>query len=208
MTKRTHIVYSVRFEWYVLPCNGKTYSRLYFLFAHGRFGLVCHSATPTGRPARTCVTDRLPTVSQPPSPKPRRAQEYIFSFLLSSRLFVRPHELLGRLLAGVPELEPLDRLVGLLGIWTNTFPYDFRDERIMCHVKHIVARFVICAAHFFLFGKDMRRLLCYPSIKCVVLRAHAVHTDGVLISYATPGAHISLVFRDVAAGEARDVYMA
>lgn len=55
---------------------------------------------------------------------------------------MRPHELLGRLLASVPDREPLDRLVGLLGIWSNTFPYDFRDERIMCHVKHIAARFV------------------------------------------------------------------
>lgn len=45
-----------------------------------------------------------------------------------------------RLLLNVPEEEPLDRLVALLSIWTNTFPYDFRDERIMCHVKHIVAR--------------------------------------------------------------------
>ncbi|KAJ6646495.1 Ras-GEF domain-containing family member 1B-A [Pseudolycoriella hygida] len=67
-------------------------------------------------------------------------KEFAFSFLLSSRLFIRPHELLGRLLLNVPEEEPLDRLVALLSIWTNTFPYDFRDERIMCHVKHIVAR--------------------------------------------------------------------
>uniref|UniRef100_A0A1B0DJV3 Uncharacterized protein n=1 Tax=Phlebotomus papatasi TaxID=29031 RepID=A0A1B0DJV3_PHLPP len=67
-------------------------------------------------------------------------KDYVFSFLLSSRLFVRPHELLGRLLSSVPDHEPLDRLVGLLGLWTKTFPYDFRDERIMCHVKHIVAR--------------------------------------------------------------------
>lgn len=68
------------------------------------------------------------------------SQEFVFSFLLSSRLFIRPHDLLGRLLLNVPEEEPLDRLVALLSIWTNTFPYDFRDERIMCHVKHIVAR--------------------------------------------------------------------
>ncbi|XP_037050638.1 ras-GEF domain-containing family member 1B [Bradysia coprophila] len=67
-------------------------------------------------------------------------KEFAFTFLLSSRLFIRPHDLLGRLLLNVPEEEPLDRLVALLSIWTNTFPYDFRDERIMCHVKHIVAR--------------------------------------------------------------------
>ncbi|XP_055375627.1 ras-GEF domain-containing family member 1B [Condylostylus longicornis] len=67
-------------------------------------------------------------------------KEFIFSFLLSSRLFIRPHELLGKLLSSVPEDESLGPLVGLLGIWTNKFPYDFRDERIMNHVKHIVSR--------------------------------------------------------------------
>jgi hypothetical protein len=67
-------------------------------------------------------------------------KEYVFSFLLSSRLFIRPFELLGKLLANSPEPEPLDGLVDLLTYWTRVFPYDFRDERIMNHVKHIVAR--------------------------------------------------------------------
>lgn len=40
----------------------------------------------------------------------------------------------------MPDAEPLDRIVNVLGIWTKSFPYDFRDERIMNHVKHIVAR--------------------------------------------------------------------
>lgn len=65
-------------------------------------------------------------------------QEFIFSFLLSSRLFIKPHELLQKLIAA--EQDTLDRLVGLLSIWTKTFPYDFRDERIMSHVKHIVTK--------------------------------------------------------------------
>ncbi|XP_055593385.1 ras-GEF domain-containing family member 1B isoform X2 [Uranotaenia lowii] len=67
-------------------------------------------------------------------------QEYVFSFLLSCRFFIRTHELLGKLLETVPDPEPLDRLVPLLGVWTRKFPYDFRDERMMNHVKHIVAR--------------------------------------------------------------------
>lgn len=55
---------------------------------------------------------------------------------------MRPHEILGKLLttASDVECERLDCLVALLRLWTRTFPYDFRDERIMCHVKHIVAR--------------------------------------------------------------------
>ncbi|XP_058445942.1 ras-GEF domain-containing family member 1B isoform X2 [Malaya genurostris] len=67
-------------------------------------------------------------------------QEYVFSFLLSCRFFIRTHELLGKLLDTVPEPEPLDCLVPLLAVWTKMFPYDFRDERMMNHVKHIVAR--------------------------------------------------------------------
>lgn len=67
-------------------------------------------------------------------------QEFVFSFLLSCRLFLRPHELLGRLLDSVPDSECLESLVSLLAEWTMKFPYDYRDERMMSHVKHIVAR--------------------------------------------------------------------
>ncbi|XP_035783108.1 ras-GEF domain-containing family member 1B-like isoform X2 [Anopheles albimanus] len=68
-------------------------------------------------------------------------QEYVFSFLLSARFFIRSYELLGKLLDSIPgPPEPLERIVPLLGVWTKMFPYDFRDERMMNHVKHIVAR--------------------------------------------------------------------
>lgn len=65
---------------------------------------------------------------------------YVFSFILSSRLFINPNDLLGKLLSSVPEFEPLDRCVALIKFWSKTFPYDFRDETIMFHVKHIVAK--------------------------------------------------------------------
>ncbi|KAL9924588.1 uncharacterized protein ACN2A1_007929 isoform 1-T3 [Glossina fuscipes fuscipes] len=67
-------------------------------------------------------------------------KEFIFSFLLSSRLYLRPHVLLGKLLSSVPDSESLESLVAFLAEWTNKFPYDYRDERMMSHVKHIVAR--------------------------------------------------------------------
>ncbi|KAH8385530.1 hypothetical protein KR200_003527 [Drosophila serrata] len=67
-------------------------------------------------------------------------KEFVFSFLLSSRLFLRPHELLGKLLHSVPDGGCLESLVALLAEWTMKFPYDYRDERMMSHVKHIVAR--------------------------------------------------------------------
>lgn len=154
-------------------------------------------------------------------------QEYIFSFLLCSRIFLAPHELLGQLLVDIvvvvnnanvivpmttsagaasvassasqhgpadvldqnaissssssvggdsyhnnnnsscgsalavtsshstaaspaaaaatantveQSLPALECLVKFLGVWTTKFPYDFRGERIMSHVKHIVAK--------------------------------------------------------------------
>lgn len=70
-------------------------------------------------------------------------QEFIFSFLLSSRLFLHPHELLGKLISLVPESKSLESLVSFLAEWTKRFPYDFRNERIMDHVKHIVARYFL-----------------------------------------------------------------
>ncbi|KAM8716207.1 hypothetical protein ACLKA7_003139 [Drosophila subpalustris] len=66
-------------------------------------------------------------------------KDFLFSFLLSSRLFLRPHELLGKLLDSIAEsFVCLESLVVLLSEWTEKFPYDYRDERMMNHVKHIV----------------------------------------------------------------------
>ncbi|XP_054258546.1 ras-GEF domain-containing family member 1B-like isoform X2 [Macrosteles quadrilineatus] len=77
---------------------------------------------------------------------------YLFAFLLSSRLFIKPHELLGRVIALCDSQQKLSdkpcpskdrlsrfipRLVQLMAEWSETFPYDFRDERVMAHVRSI-----------------------------------------------------------------------
>ncbi|XP_069682766.1 ras-GEF domain-containing family member 1B-A [Periplaneta americana] len=82
---------------------------------------------------------------------------YLFAFLLSSRLFIKPHELLGEVCAlcdsqqklGEKQAAAKDRLgrfvphlVQLLAEWTETFPYDFRDERVMAHVRAITQKCV------------------------------------------------------------------
>lgn len=91
-------------------------------------------------------------------------QEYVFSFLLSCRFFIRTHELLGKFLAMVPDPEPLDRLVPLLAVWTKMFPYDFRDERMMNHVKHIVARYVsLCNNSSPVLYDTTRRIAAYSA---------------------------------------------
>ncbi|XP_041362280.1 ras-GEF domain-containing family member 1B-like isoform X2 [Gigantopelta aegis] len=79
---------------------------------------------------------------------------YIFAFLLSSRLFIRPHELLGEVCQVCIFQQNLARdridknllgkfgpnIVSLLSEWTELFPYDFRDELMMKHLKDITQR--------------------------------------------------------------------
>ncbi|XP_046991990.1 ras-GEF domain-containing family member 1B-like [Schistocerca americana] len=82
---------------------------------------------------------------------------YLFAFLLSSRLFIKPHELLGEVCAICEQQQKLGekhpahkerlsrfvpRLVQLLGEWSETFPYDFRDERVMAHVRALTQQCV------------------------------------------------------------------
>lgn len=82
---------------------------------------------------------------------------YLFAFLLSSRLFVKPHELLQRVCEvgftqqGLKDndLSTINKdklgrfvahMVQLLGEWSETFPYDFRDERMMGSVRTMTHR--------------------------------------------------------------------
>ncbi|CAH1975566.1 unnamed protein product [Acanthoscelides obtectus] len=79
---------------------------------------------------------------------------YLFAFLLSSRLFIKPHDLLAKVrnlcetqqglgnaqaasLNSGSQARFAGHLVQLLAEWTETFPYDFRDERMMDHVRKI-----------------------------------------------------------------------
>ncbi|CAG7786660.1 unnamed protein product [Allacma fusca] len=76
-------------------------------------------------------------------------RSFIFAFILSSRLYIRPNELLNRVFKlaiartkNGPRLVRQDaklvsNIVQLLGEWADLFPYDFRDERMMGHVKTI-----------------------------------------------------------------------
>lgn len=89
-------------------------------------------------------------------------QSYLFAFLLSARLFIKPHELLQQVcdichqqqqlgvhlgnsnsfnncIANQQKAQKLSQFacnfVQLLSEWIETFPYDFRDERVMQHVR-------------------------------------------------------------------------
>ena len=101
---------------------------------------------------------------------------YIFAFLLSSRLYIKPHALLAEVVRlcmqqqnltdkqvtkvgrnkWIPLVAPLNlpfclqeklgrfcpHLVQLLSEWMETFPYDFRDERVMQHVRQLTQKCV------------------------------------------------------------------
>jgi hypothetical protein len=59
--------------------------------------------------------------------------KFLYVFAMSSCLVLVLQDRLGRF---VPHL------VQLLAEWTETFPYDFRDERVMAHVRAITQKCV------------------------------------------------------------------
>ncbi|XP_025087315.1 ras-GEF domain-containing family member 1B-like isoform X2 [Pomacea canaliculata] len=81
---------------------------------------------------------------------------YIFAFLLSSRLFIDPHQLLAEVcqLCIFQQNLTHDRIsrdalgkfgphiVRLISEWTELFPYDFRDERMMKQVRDLTQRII------------------------------------------------------------------
>uniref|UniRef100_A0A8C2G0L4 Ras-GEF domain-containing family member 1B-B-like n=1 Tax=Cyprinus carpio TaxID=7962 RepID=A0A8C2G0L4_CYPCA len=99
----------------------------------------------------------VPTVDYYPD------RSYIFTFLLTSRLFLHPFELMSRVCylcvdhhrVGDPQTdkkrirEIAPKIVQLLTEWTETFPYDFRDERMMRSLKEMTHRLA--------FGDELSR---------------------------------------------------
>ncbi|XP_007953769.2 ras-GEF domain-containing family member 1A [Orycteropus afer afer] len=93
----------------------------------------------------------VPTVDYYPD------RTYIFTFLLSSRIFIPPHDLLVRVeqicleqrqqLEAGPDQATLKsfsaKIVQFLKEWTETFPYDFQEEKAMAKLKAITH----CATH-------------------------------------------------------------
>lgn len=85
-------------------------------------------------------------------------RSYLFAFLLSSRLFIKPHKLLEHICQLCCHQQQLNsgnsiqtenhkkfanHFVQLLTEWIETFPYDFRDERVMQHVRSITQKCIL-----------------------------------------------------------------
>ncbi|CAL8318027.1 unnamed protein product [Lota lota] len=116
------------------------------------YGEMCyHDNSLVSGSLEALIQHLVPTVDYYPD------RSYVFTFLLSSRLFLHPYELMSRVChlcveqqrSGDPLLDKIricevaPKLVQLLTEWTETFPYDFRDERMMRCLKdmtHHVAR--------------------------------------------------------------------
>ncbi|XP_046901043.1 ras-GEF domain-containing family member 1B-B isoform X1 [Hypomesus transpacificus] len=104
------------------------------------YGEMCyHDNSLVSGSLEALIQHLVPTVDYYPD------RSYVFTFLLSSRLFLHPYELMTRVChlfmeqqrSGDPLMnkirirEVAPKMVQLLTEWTETFPYDFRDERMM-----------------------------------------------------------------------------
>ncbi|KAM4634192.1 ras-GEF domain-containing family member 1B-B-like [Polymixia lowei] len=135
-------------------CNSVTVSKDHH-YGNGitaSYGEMCyHDNSLVSGSLEALIQHLVPTVDYYPD------RSYVFTFLLSSRLFLHPYELMTRVChlcveqqrTGDPLLDKIrirevaPKLVQLLTEWTETFPYDFRDERMMRCLKdmtHHVAR--------------------------------------------------------------------
>uniref|UniRef100_A0A5F8GML4 RasGEF domain family member 1A n=1 Tax=Monodelphis domestica TaxID=13616 RepID=A0A5F8GML4_MONDO len=94
----------------------------------------------------------VPTVDYYPD------RTYIFTFLLSSRIFIPPYDLLAKVgqictkqkqqLEAETEKAKLKsftaKIIQLLKEWTEAFPYDFQDEKVMKELKEITHKITQC----------------------------------------------------------------
>uniref|UniRef100_A0A671VEM7 RasGEF domain family member 1C n=1 Tax=Sparus aurata TaxID=8175 RepID=A0A671VEM7_SPAAU len=95
----------------------------------------------------TLIQNLVPTADYYPE------KAYVFTFLLSARLFIPPPELLARVCELCIKQQQLDqspldtfgpKILQLLTEWTETFPTDFRDEKMVGHLKDIIHRIAPC----------------------------------------------------------------
>lgn len=105
---------------------------------------------------------------------------YIFTFLLSSRLFMHPYELMAKVCHLCIEHQRLSdpssdknqirkiapKILQLLTEWTETFPYDFRDERMMRNLKDL--------AHRIASGEETYRKNVQQMIQCLIRKLAAL----------------------------------
>ncbi|KAJ8005564.1 hypothetical protein DPEC_G00119250 [Dallia pectoralis] len=115
---------------------------------YGTIALYYHDNTLVSGSLEALIRHLVPSLDHYPD------KTYIFTFLLSSRLFIHPYVLLSQVshlcveqlrlsdpLAEKIRIRQLaPKVLQLLQEWTETFPYDFRDERMMQSLKELTQR--------------------------------------------------------------------
>ncbi|XP_061005607.1 ras-GEF domain-containing family member 1C isoform X2 [Dama dama] len=140
----------------------------------------------------TLIEHLVPTADYYPE------KAYIFTFLLSSRLFIEPQELLARVCHLCIKQQQLDKpvldkarvrkfgpkLLQLLAEWTETFPRDFQEESTIGHLKDVVGRIAPCDEAY---RKRMHQLLQALHQKLAALGQGPEHLLGTdkPVSYRT-----------------------
>ncbi|XP_027133207.1 ras-GEF domain-containing family member 1B-A isoform X1 [Larimichthys crocea] len=128
--------------------TGSYNKNLYQTKEEGYPGLFYHDNNLVSGSLEALIHHLVPTVDYYPD------RTYIFTFLLSSRLFIHPYELMSKVCHLCMEQQRLSdpqadkmrirkiapKILQLLTEWTETFPYDFRDERMMRSLKELTHR--------------------------------------------------------------------
>uniref|UniRef100_A0A7N8Y6F8 RasGEF domain family member 1B n=1 Tax=Mastacembelus armatus TaxID=205130 RepID=A0A7N8Y6F8_9TELE len=124
--------------------NTSSYNKnLYQTKEEGYPGLYYHDNNLVSGSLEALIHHLVPTMDYYPD------RTYIFTFLLSSRLFIHPYELMSKVCHLCMEQQRLSdpqadkiapKILQLLTEWTETFPYDFRDERMMRSLKELTHR--------------------------------------------------------------------
>ncbi|KAM4709155.1 ras-GEF domain-containing family member 1B [Discoglossus pictus] len=130
---------------------------------------------------------------------------YIFTFLLSSRLFLHPFELMAKVCQVCMEQQRLNemgmdksqarkiapKILQLLTEWTETFPYDFRDERMMRNLKDTAQRITNGEEMYRksvqqIIQNLIRKLAALSQYEELIARIHAQSTDRMTVLKTKP----------------------
>ncbi|XP_074948503.1 LOW QUALITY PROTEIN: ras-GEF domain-containing family member 1B [Phalacrocorax aristotelis] len=141
------------------------YNRNLYQSKEGNYGgLYYHDNNLLSRSLEALIQHLVPNVDYCPD------RTYIFTFLLSSRLFMHPYELMAKVCYLCTEQQRLSepgldknqvqkiapKTLQLLTEWTKTFPYAFRDECMMRNLKELAQRI---ASGDKMYGKNVQQLL-------------------------------------------------
>ncbi|XP_045069963.1 ras-GEF domain-containing family member 1B-A isoform X2 [Coregonus clupeaformis] len=149
---------------------------------YGNTGLYYHDNTLVSGSLEALIHHLVPNMDYYPDRK------YIFPFLLSSRLFIQPHELMSKVCHLCLEQRRLSdpqadtmrirkmapKILQLLQEWTETFSYDFRDERLMRSLKELTQRLAS--------GDELYRKMVHQMIQVLIRKLTSLsHYEEALV---------------------------